>query len=220
MLGAARADGPRRELQADNGFGMSATAFPSACPQCGQLDQVQRVAGIVASQRSQLSWELHAPPPPGAAVRRRQPGGMPGWVWGLLVLVLLTLPLDVLLLTAAALLLAVFAVAIAAVLVVAGAAYGTYRYLNRHVIAERRAAARRRHEDAARRYQHAVVYWSQFEYCHRCHGIFLPGHPWQHPEITRQGALVAPAYAWSLAQQLADHAERANAPEVLRLGGD
>jgi uncharacterized membrane protein len=199
---------------------MSAMPLPSACPQCGQLDQVQRVPGIVASQHSQLSWELRAPPPPGAVLRRPRSGGPSAWVWVVLVVVLVTLPLDVLLLAAVALFAVAFAVVLAGALLVGGAVYGAYRYLNRHVIAERRAALLRQGEEGARRYQHALVYWNQLEYCHRCHGVFLPGSAWQHQEVTRPGALVAPAYAWTLAQQLADYADRANAPEVIRLGGE
>jgi hypothetical protein len=198
---------------------MSAMPLPSACAQCGQLDQVQRVAGIVASQHSQLSWELRAPQPPGAVPRRRRSSGRSGWVWAILVIVLVTLPLDLLLLAAVAVFAVALAAVLAAALLVGGAVYGAYRYLNRHVIAERRAARLRQGEDAARRYRHALVYWNQLEYCHRCHGIYLPANPWQHHEVTRQGALAAPAHAWTLALHLADYVDRANAPEVVTLGG-
>src|SRR3981081_2084591 len=99
---------------------MAGMGAPSPCPQCGQIDLVQRVPGIVASQSTALSWELRAPPPPGATVRgpRR---GTPGWVWVLLAILLVTLPLDLLLLAVVAFLAVAFFVVIGVAVLVAAA---------------------------------------------------------------------------------------------------
>ncbi|HEY4028307.1 MAG TPA: hypothetical protein VGO86_17910 [Candidatus Dormibacteraeota bacterium] len=191
---------------------------PAACPRCGQSDSVQRVPGIVASQSSPLSWELRAPQPPGWSGRAARGRGRPGWVWVGLALLLVTLPVDLLVLAAVAVVAFAFAAVIAAVAAVGLAAFGLYRYLNRHVIAERREQRRRDREEALRRYQHALGYWDQLHYCYRCHGVFLPGHPWQHQAVTAAGPLVAPGQAWSLAEELAAYADRVHAPDVLRSG--
>jgi len=193
---------------------MVAATMPSACPRCGQLDMVQRVAGIVASQHSQLSWELRAPPPPGARVAARRSGGFP-WGW-LVVILLITLPFDVLVLVAFAIALAVVISVVAVVALVAVAGYVGYRLLNRHVIAERQAERDRQRAAAVRRYQHALHYWSQLDHCHRCHGVFLPGNEWQYREVTVRGAVAAPFHAWALASQLADYADRQHAPDIVR----
>jgi hypothetical protein len=142
---------------------------------------------------------------------------MPGWAWPVIVIALLTLPVDLVLLAVVAAIAIAYALVVAAAACIAVAGFLLYRYLNRHAIAERREAERRRREEAGRRYQHALVYWNQLQYCHRCYGIFLPGHEWQYHEVTIRGALAAPAHAWALAGQLADYAERAHSPEVLKL---
>jgi hypothetical protein len=190
---------------------------PAACPRCGQFDMVQRVVGIVASQSSPLSWELRAPPPPGAVARAR---GRSGFPWGCLaVAVLVTLPLDVLIVLGVLLAAAALAIVAAVALAVAGAGYGLYRYLSRHVIAERRAWEQQQRAEEWRRYQHALTYWNQVCHCYRCHGVFLPENEWQYRAITVRGALVPPTYAWAFSQQLADYVDRVHAPEVVRLDG-
>lgn len=195
-------------------MGMS---MPAACPRCGQLDMVQQVAAIVASQHTPLAWELRAPPPPGTSVpvRRRQ-GGMPAWGC-LLAAALVTLPLDIVILVVLATLAAVLIIALAVLAAAGVAGYALYRYLNRHVIAEREASARRRQSEVLRRYHHALSYWHQLRYCYRCHGIFLPGNPWQHAAVTLSDGLAAPGQAWALSEQLADYVDRQHAPEVLKL---
>jgi hypothetical protein len=176
---------------------------------------VQQVAGIVASQNTPLSWELRAPLPPGTRLRR--PGrGASGWGC-VLALVVLTLPLDVVILVVVAAFAVVLIAAVTAVALAAAAGYGLYRYLNRHVIAERKQREEREQAEIARRYQHALSYWNQLRYCYRCHGVFLPGNDWQHQAVTVPGELVAPAHAWALAEQLARYVDTVNAPEVLRL---
>ncbi len=190
--------------------------MPAACPRCGQFDMVQRVAGIVASQNSPLSWELRAPPPPGTvAGPARRSGGVN---WGCLFLaILITLPVDVLILLALAIALAAVIAVAAVVAVVAIAGYVTYRFLNRHVTAERQADQGRQRAEAHRRYHHALHYWNQLDHCFRCHGVFLPGNEWQYREVTIRGAVAAPGHAWPLAEQLAAYADRVNAPEIVRL---
>ena len=197
-------------------MGMS---MPPVCPRCGQLDMVQQVAAIVASQHTPLAWELRGPPPPGTSVRvgRRQ-RGMPAWGC-LLAAVLVTLPVDIVIV----LVLAALAVALILVLTVLAAAgvagYALYRYLNRHVIAEQEASARQRQSEVLRRYQHALGYWHQLRYCYRCHGVFLPDNPWQHAAVTIPGGLLAPGQAWAFSKQLADYVDRQHAPEILKLDG-
>jgi hypothetical protein len=107
---------------------------------------------------------------------------------------------------------------VAVVALLGAGGYGIYRYANRHVIAERQVREGRARQEAVRRYEHALTYWNQLHYCYRCHGIFLPGNPWQHEAIRTSDPLVAPGYAWAIAQQLADYAEQVNAPQVLRPG--
>jgi hypothetical protein len=195
---------------------VSAAFTPAACPRCGQFDSVQRVAGIVASQNSALSWELRAPQPPGAPAVRRRGNGMRAWPW-LLLLLLVTLPLDIVVLVVLAAVAAVLIVLLAAVAVAAALAYGVYRYLNRHVIADRKLRQAQERAETMRRYQHALAYWNQLHYCHRCHGVFLPDNQWQYERITVPGALVAPGHAWAVSEQLGGYVERLHAPEVLRL---
>jgi hypothetical protein len=176
---------------------------------------VQQVAGIVASQNTPLSWELRAPLPPGMRIRR--PGrGMSGWGC-VLALVVLTLPLDVVILVVVAAFAVLLIAAITAAALAGVAAYGLYRYLNRHVIAERRLREQREQAETGRRYQHALSYWNELRYCYRCHGVFLPGNDWQYQAVTIPGQLVAPAHAWTLAEQLASYVDSVNAPEVLSL---
>jgi hypothetical protein len=198
---------------------VSALSMPPGCPRCGQFDMVQQVAGIVASQNTPLSWELRAPMLPGTTAGYRQRRSLTSG-WGCVAaLVLLTLPLDIVVLIVLAAVAAVVIVAITAVALVGAAGYGLYRYLNRHVIAERRLAEERRQAETARRYRHALGYWNQLRYCYRCHGVFLPGNEWQHRAVTVPGALAPPAHAWALSERLADYVDRQNAPEVLRLEG-
>ena len=195
---------------------MSAIPMPAACPRCGQFDMVQQVAGIVASQSSRLSWELRAPMLPGTTVKtRRQRSGMP---WGCIGLaLLLTLPVDIAILLVLAAIAAVLIVAITAAVVLGIVGYGVYRYLDRHVIAERTAREQHAKAETVRRYQQAVGLWSQLRYCYRCHGIFLPDNPWQHEAVTIPQQLIAPAHAWAVSEQLSDYLDRRHAPEVLRL---
>jgi hypothetical protein len=191
-------------------------AAPPACLQCGRFDQVQRVAGIVASQRSPLSWELRAPAPPGWKPLRIGGTGY-GWFWllGIPVVLLLLIPFGFVLIA----ILAAAAVAILAVAAILGglivAAYGIWAYLNRHIRAERRRHEHEHRDALVRRHHHARTYWEQLLYCYRCHGVFLPGHPWQHVEVTHPERTVHPAHAWNLAERLAHYAERAHGPEVL-----
>jgi len=193
---------------------MVAATMPTSCPRCGQLDMVQRVAGIVASQNTQLSWALRAPQPPGAAAAVRRGGGF-GWGWLFLVL-LITLPFDILILVALAIALAAVIAIASVVATVAVLGYVAYRYLNRHVIAARDAERGRQRAEAMRRYQHALHYWNQLDFCYRCHGVFLPANEWQFAEVTVPGAVAAPHHAWALASQLADYADRQHAPEIVR----
>lgn len=193
------------------------TFVPPACPRCGQVDAVQRVAGLVASQNSPLTWQLRAPPPPGVPVRlQHQADDWPLWSC-LLTLLLLTLPFDLIIVVVLAAVAAVLIVALTAFAVVAVAAYGLYRYLNRQVIADRKEAKRRDEAAALVRYQHAVAYWNLLHFCHRCYGVFLPENPWQYGPVSVPGTLVAPPEAWPLAQRLAAYADSVNAPDVLRL---
>lgn len=197
-------------------MGMS---MPPVCPRCGQLDMVQQVAAIVASQSTPLAWELRVPPPPGTSFRaRRRQGGMPAWGC-LLAAALVTLPVDIVILLVLAALAAALIIALTVLAAAGVAGYVLYRYLNRHVIAEREASARQRQSEVQRRYQHAMSYWHQLRYCYRCHGVFLPDNPWQHAAVTVPGGLVPPGHAWAFSQQLAEYADRQHAPEILKLDG-
>jgi hypothetical protein len=165
------------------------------------------VAAIVGSQSSPLSWELRAPPPPGVTPWRPSSGGSNTVVVLLLVAILAVLlfPLVLILLAMAAvaalILLIPIVIALAIVAIVQLAA-GPMR-------AERR-------REATQRYNHALTYWNQLLYCYRCHGVFLPANPWQYVEVTREHAVAPPYHAWVMAQQLADYAERAHAPQIVR----
>lgn len=192
-----------------------AAAVPPPCPRCGQFDQAQRVPGIVASQYTQLSLELAAPPPPGTRTVRARSGrgGSAGWLV-VAALLLLTLPLDIALLVAVLAALAVVGIVAVVVLVLSAAAYAVYRYANRHVIAERTQRERERRDAEMMRYQHALSYWNQLHYCYRCHGVFLPDNPWQQAVI-QAGTVAHPAHAWALSRQLADYVERQHAPRIV-----
>ena len=182
-------------------------ALPPACPQCGQFETVHRVAAIVASQSSPLSWEMRAPPPPGVTPWRPSGGSTATWVLVLLVggiLALLLFPL---------LVFVIVAVAVVALVIVVPLALAVVVVLI--VMLAGSAGRAQQRQEAARRYQHALTYWHQIHYCHRCHGVFLPGHPWQYVAVTRPNTVAQPAYAWAMAQQLADYADHVHAPEVV-----
>jgi hypothetical protein len=168
---------------------------------------VQRVSGVVAFQRGRLAYELAAPQPPGWRPRRRG-RGRSGLRWLLLPLSIL-LPLDLLLIA----LFATVAIVVAAVSVVLLAGYLVYRLVARRAIAERREREQAAREAVDRRYRHALSYWNQLEICHRCVGVFLPGHAWQHDEVTPAGGVAPPAYAWTLARRLAGYADRFHNPQ-------
>jgi Ca2+/Na+ antiporter len=166
-------------------------------------DQVLPVEGVVARERGPLAWAMAAPQPPGArgAAAVRRPSRARRWLlWALVTL----LPVDLVLLA----LFAAFAVAIGVVLgivlLVALAVYLVYLLVTSRHRRERREAEAARQ----RRYQHALGFWYQLRFCRRCQGVFLPGNEWQHPEVVEPGGLTAPGYAWRLAVQLAEHAER------------
>jgi len=173
------------------------------------------VVGLVAAEYTQLSCALAAPPPPGWRPGQGRPRR---WLRRLALMLLLSLPFDLVLLAVFAVLALTVAVVAGAVLLVAGAGYGVYRYLDRHAIAERAAREREATAKVAHRYRHALTYWHQLHYCYRCQGVFLPGHPWQHVEITPPGTLQPAAGAWGLAQRLADYADRVHGREV-HMGG-
>ena len=181
---------------------MSGAAEPPTCPRCRLPDLVLQVDGVVASRRDHIAWELAAPPLPGSRPQRRRPSR--ALVWLLLTLV----PLDLGLLVVFAAFAILVGVVIGGVALVVLAAYLVQRLLNREAIARRKEAERAAEAAVRHRYQHALAYWYQLRLCGRCRGVFLPGHPWQHDEVLPAGALAAPAHAWLLAQQLADHADR------------
>jgi hypothetical protein len=173
-----------------------------SCPRCGLPDQVRPVDHVVASHRGPLAFELAAPPPPGSRPSRRRPSRSRR----LLTWVLVTLlPLDLFLL----LVFAAFAIAIGVVLgtvaLVVLAVYLVHRLVNREEIAHRKKVERAAEAAVRHRYQHALSCWYQLRFCGRCRGVFLPG---------QAGALTAPAHAWWLAQQLAEHADRLHAPRT------
>lgn len=121
---------------------------------------------------------------------------------------LVSVPFDLALLAFLVVAAAALAVLVAIGAGVAAAAWGIHRVLGRRA----RAA---REEAAAHRYRHAAWYWYQLLYCHRCGGVFLPGHPWQHPAVTAPESLAHPSHAWALAQSLADHADHFHARRAL-----
>jgi len=125
---------------------------------------------------------------------------------------LVSVPFDLALLAFLLVAAATLAILVALVAVVVVAAWGIHRVVGRQA----RAA---RDEAAAHRYRHAAWYWYQLLYCHRCGGVFLPGHPWQHPAVTAPDSLAPPAHAWALAQHLADHADRFHARAALPADG-
>lgn len=182
--------------------------LPAACPQCGQFDQVHRVAAIVGSQSSPLSWEMRAPLPPGVKPWRASGGSSATWVLVVLVgviLAIIVLPLLLVLLFFAAFVALILLVPLAiAVIVVA------------IVMIVRSGGRAQQRREAARHYNHALTYWNQLLYCYRCHGVFLPANPWQYVEVTREHAVAPPGYAWAMAQRLADYAERVHAPQIVR----
>lgn len=183
---------------------------PPTCPRCRQPDRLHLVSHVVATHQGRLAWDMAAPQPPGA----RPPRGAarPNRTRRLLLWLLLALlPLDLFLILVLAAFALVVGVVVAAAALVALAGYLAYRLL------DRRAIARRRAEEAARprRYQHALGYWYQLQFCARCQGVFLPGHPWQHPEVMSAGAVAAPAQAWRLALELAAFADRYHASRDL-----
>jgi hypothetical protein len=181
---------------------------PPICPRCGLPDHLHLVSHVVATHRGRLAWDLAAPQPPGARSARGTGAGRPGRARRIVLWVLLALlPLDLFLIFV----FVAFALA-AGVLLGAAALVGLAGYLVYRVV-DRSAIARRRAEEAARprRYQHALGYWYQLQFCARCQGVFLPGHAWQHPEVMAAGALAAPTQAWRLAQELAAFADRFHA---------
>lgn len=182
-------------------------ALPPACPQCGEFEQVHRVGAIVASQNTPLSWEMRAPPPPGVTPWRPSSGSSATWVLVLLVgavLAVLLFPVVIVLILAATVI-AFFVVVPLAIAVVIALIV---------VLAGSGGRAQQRQE-ATRRYQHALAYWHELHYCYRCNGVFLPGHAWQYIAVTRPHAVAPPAYAWLMAQRLAEYADQVHAPQVV-----
>jgi hypothetical protein len=166
---------------------------PAGCPQCGRMDYVSRVAGIVASDQSALATALsqEAPPRPPAQVRN------PGAIFAAIAWLI---PSIVLATVSGAGILAFLLIYAAGV-----GAYGIYYAFGRnshHVKAQLRHESYRRHRD---QYEQIVEMWGRLEYCGRCHGVYLPGNEWQaaiNPELE----LVPANRAWGYALDLMRYA--------------
>jgi hypothetical protein len=187
---------------------------PGTCPQCGSFDQAQRVAGIVSSQQSWLSWALTPPVRPGTPAPRpvRRRGSSWGW---LLLLLAVLLPLDALILLLLVVLVAA-AAAVAAGVVLAGlTAFGVWWVVTYSWRQSRRAEGQRLLRSQQAAYDHALTYWHQLCHCYRCHGVFLPGSEWQREAGVPAGRVTPPEQAWALCCRLADYARRWHAPRVL-----
>jgi hypothetical protein len=124
---------------------------------------------------------------------------------------LLTLPLDAMLLIylAAVLTVAALVAAVVASLVAVGLlGYLLWRFLRRHEIEEQQRLFSERRTAERARWDHAYRWWNELQYCYRCHGVFLPGNEWQYAEVSSPGTTVPSSDAWSLAQRLAEYADR------------
>ena len=122
----------------------------------------------------------------------------------------LTLPVTVLLLAWLAVFLAPL-LAGALVLAALGVViYVLLRYVTWRDTPERQAQELARLEAVRRAWEHGYAWWNQLDYCYRCHGVFLPGNEWQFAEVTTPHRVAAPAYAWTISQQLADYVERSH----------
>lgn len=163
---------------------------PPACPGCGQINYVERVAVVVETDDSGFAHSMRPAGPP------RPPSPSGGGAVLLVICVLWFVPAVVMAVGSGSGFLG-FVI----VFCVAPAAYGLCYIWGSHSRRLKWQFLLDDFQDLADRYNQAIRLWQEMKYCGRCRGVYLPGHDWQtavNPKLT----LLRPEEAWSYALRL------------------